>query len=105
VLSPFVLAELNYLLARHPDPTGELAVLEDVANGAYVLAPFDATDVGAAAGVVRRYREHDIGLAEASIVVLAGRLETSRVLTLDERQFRVLRTPSGRRFKILPADA
>ena len=48
---------------------------------------------------------HTIGLAEASIVVLAGRYGTERVLTLDERHFRALRTPAGERFTILPADA
>ena len=55
--------------------------------------------------VVERYREHDIGLTDASIVVLAGRYGTDRVLTLDERHFRTLRTPAGKPFTILPADA
>jgi predicted nucleic acid-binding protein len=105
VLSPFVLAELDYLIATRGRPETELTVLEDVARGAYLLAPFDAADVGAAIDVIERYRDQSIGLADASIVVLAERYGTSRVLTLDERQFRMLRTRSGKHFTLLPADA
>jgi uncharacterized protein len=103
VLSPFVLAEVDYLLGgRGVDQ--EIEVLREVAAGAYVIAPFDAGDVEAATDVVERYRDLGIGLADASIVVLAGRHGTNRVLTLDERHFRALRTPAGKPFTILPAD-
>lgn len=105
VLSPFVLAELDYLLSTQGGPETELTVLEDVARGAYVLEPFDAADVGAAAEVVDRYRDQNIGLADASIVVLAGRYGTNRVLSLDLRHFRTLLTPAGEHFTVFPADA
>ena len=53
---------------------------------------------------MRRYADLAIGLADASIVVLAGRYGLRDVLTLDERHFRTLRLPDGRRFRLLPAD-
>jgi hypothetical protein len=105
VLSPFVLAELDYLLTRESGTAAELALLGEVAAGAYDPVPFLAEDVGDAAAVIERYRDLDLGLADASIVTLAGRFRTERVLTLDERHFRVLRTPRGRPFTILPADS
>lgn len=46
-----------------------------------------------------------IGLADASIVALAARYETNRILTLDERHFRTLRPLRGRSFRLLPQDA
>ena len=104
VLSPFVLAELDYLIATRVGVATELDVLGDVASGAYRLEPFDSDDVARAAAVVGKYRDLDIGLADASIVVLAERYETNRVLTLDERHFRALRI-GRRRFVVLPADA
>jgi hypothetical protein len=52
-----------------------------------------------------RYHDQEVGLADASIVVLAERHDTSDVLTLDERHFRVLRTAQGGEFRVLPADA
>jgi predicted nucleic acid-binding protein len=105
ILSPFVLAELDYLLIRELGIEFELSVLREVAAGAYTLAPFDEDAVGEAEAVARRYADLRIGLADASAVVLAGRYGTNRILTLDERHFRALRTPTGRAFEILPADA
>jgi predicted nucleic acid-binding protein len=105
VLSPFVLCELDYLItSRARRPNLAVALLDEVGAGAYELALFGADDVRAAAQVVRRYNDLQIGLTDASIVVLAERHETNRVLTLDERHFRALRV--GRRpFVVLPADA
>lgn len=105
MLSPFVLAELDYFLAREVGVEAETALLREVAAGAYDLAAFVEGDVAAAVDVVERYRDAGVGLADASIVVLSGRHRTVDVLTLDERHFRALRTPSGRPFRILPADA
>lgn len=104
ILSPFVLAELDYFLAREAGVEPELAFLREVASGAYDLVPFLGDDIAAAVGVVSDYADLGIGLADASLVVLAGRFETNRVLTLDERHFRVLRTPGGQPFTVLPAD-
>ena len=105
VLSPFALCELDYLMATSTGVDAELQLLDDVARGAYELASFDAVDVNAARALVDEFRDLDIGLADASIVVVAARYSTNRVLTLDERHFRALRTLDGRPFSILPADA
>jgi hypothetical protein len=77
-----------------------------VAAGAYHLAVMEAGDVEVAMRVVEQYRDLGVGLADASIVVLAARYETNRILTLDERHFRVLRPRRrGRAFRLLPQDA
>lgn len=104
LLSPFVLAELDYLLATRVGPHAEHALLEEVERGAYRLEPFDAGDVAAARRVLSRHEGLDLGLADASIAVLAGRHGARDVLTLDERHFRTLRRPNGRPFRLLPAD-
>jgi predicted nucleic acid-binding protein len=104
LLSPFVLAEVDYLLATRIGVAEESAFLDEVASGAYQLEPFSASDVAQAREIVDRYRDLEIGLADASIVVLCARHDTRDVLTLDERHFRALRTGSGKRFRILPAD-
>jgi uncharacterized protein len=102
VLSPFVLAELDYLLATRVGQEAELALLDEVARGAYRLEPFGAGDVAAAREVLVRYADLEIGLADASIVVLAERHGVADVLTLDRRHFEALRGPAGRAFRILP---
>ena len=42
VLSPFVLAELDYLLATRVSAAAERALLAEVGRGVYRLEPFDA---------------------------------------------------------------
>ena len=105
VLSPFVLAEVDYLLATKVGVHAELEFLAEVAGGAYLLAPFGADDIEVAARVVDRYQDQNIGLADASIAVLALRHGTNRLLTLDERHFRVVRPLRRfRSFRLLPLD-
>ena len=105
VLSPFVLAELDYLLATRISVSASVELLRDVEAGAYELAPFTPDDVGEARRIAEQYRDLGIGLADASIVVLSGRYECDRVLTLDERHFRALRTTGGATFTLLPTDS
>ena len=104
LLSPFVLAELDYLLMRHVGRHAQIALLEEVARGAYQLAPFAAADVARAREVVEEYADLEVRLADASIVVLAERHAITDVLTLDERHFRAMRVERRKRFKVLPFD-
>jgi uncharacterized protein len=105
VLSPFVLAELSYLLATRGGLETELALLGEVAREAYELALLGSADVAVAAGVLDRYRDLGIGLTDASLVVLADRFRTNRIFTLDQRHFRALQPLAGGHFELLPADA
>lgn len=102
VVSPLVLAEVDYLLATRGGTRVELAALQELAGGAYDIAPFGAADLTAAVAVLERYRDLDIGLTDASIVVLAERYETRKILTLDRRHFSALRTSRGEPFELVP---
>jgi hypothetical protein len=105
ILSPFVLAELDYLLATEVGRDAEAALLREVSRGVFQIESFSAADVGTALEIIEKYRDQDVGLADASIVVLAHKYGTRDVLTLDERHFRTLRTIDRRKFRVLPADA
>jgi uncharacterized protein len=105
LLSPFVLAELDYLLATRVGPHAQSAPLEDVACGAYQLEPFGPADVRHAIRIIERFSDMQVGLADASIVVLAERHDCAEVLTLDERHFRALRHGRANEpFRLVPAD-
>lgn len=104
VLSPFVLAELDYLLTTRISTAAALELLRDVRDGAYELAAFTAAEVADAAALVEQHEDLGIGLADASIVVLADRYGTDNVLTFDERHFRAIHTSSGGVFRLVPAD-
>lgn len=106
VMSPFVLAELDYLIQARAGVRDELKMLADVADGVYALAELDRSDVARAAVVIERYRALNIGLTDASLVVLAAKYGTTRLLTFDQKHFRAIRPLTGSAaFTILPADS
>jgi predicted nucleic acid-binding protein len=104
LLSPFVLAELDYLVATRVSQAARASLLEEVARGAYLLETMTSADVASAHTIIERYAALEISLADASIVVLAERRGVRDVLTLDQRHFRVL-TANGEPLRLLPADA
>jgi predicted nucleic acid-binding protein len=104
LLSPFVLAELDYMLIERHGQEKQLALLSQVIDGAYELAELARADIEAAASVMKRYSDLRVGLADASIVVLAERHATVDVLSFDHRHFRAMSGPGGRPFRLLPED-
>jgi predicted nucleic acid-binding protein len=105
VVSPFVLAELDYLIASRVGHQAQMALIDEVARGAYQLELFSAEDIGHARRIMERYADLRIGLADASVVVLANRHRTLELLCTDERHFRALRGTGGKPFRLLPFDA
>jgi len=58
------------------------------------------------ADIADRYRDLGIGLTDASLVALAGRVEVVDIATFDERHFRAIRPlAGGSAFRLLPLDA
>jgi uncharacterized protein len=104
IVSPYVLAELDYLLATRRGVPAELAALRELSGGAWELPCCEAGDLRRALAIIGQYQDQNIGLADASLVILADRYRTDRLLTLDHRRFRVLRTPAGKAFTLVPAD-
>jgi uncharacterized protein len=102
VVSPYVVAELDYLLATRRGVEAELAVLTELSGGAWELPSIEASHLRDVSEVVGRYRDQDIGVADASLVVLAHRYRTDRLLTLDHRHFGVIRTKGATAFTVLP---
>lgn len=55
ILSPFVLAELDYMILTRYGSDEELVLLGEVARGVYRLQPFSAEDIAAARAVIESY--------------------------------------------------
>jgi uncharacterized protein len=102
VVSPYVVAEVDYLIGTRLGVAAEIAALRELAGGAWDLASIDAADLGTILPVIERYADHAIGVADASNVLLADRYRTATIATLDRRHFSVLRPLSGGYFVIVP---
>jgi predicted nucleic acid-binding protein len=105
IISPFVLAEADFLIQKFGGVDAEILFLGEIGRRAYELAEFNEDDVEDARRLVTKYRTLGIGLADASIAVLSARYDTVDVLTLDERHFRAIRPGPRKHFRILPADS
>lgn len=107
VVSPCILAELDYLLGTRMGPAvsnGALGYIASrVASGRWEV-PNIGQELLAAHAVMQNYQT--IGLPDASNVVLARQFRTNAILTLDVRHFRMIRplTPHDS-FRILPEEA
>ncbi|MDN5854143.1 MAG: PIN domain-containing protein [Actinomycetia bacterium] len=102
VISPYVVAELDYLVVTRHGVGAGLAVLGELSGGAWELADVGIDDVKRASAIIAKYRDQEIGVADASNVVLAERIRTDVIVTLDHRHFDVLRPATGGRFTVLP---
>lgn len=102
IVSPFVIAELDYLVEARAGVRAELQMLADIASGAYELPVLSAADLIACAGVIDKYADQRVGVTDASLVVLAERYQTRRICTLDHRHFGVMRGTDGTPFELLP---
>jgi len=105
VLPAPVGAEVDYLVGKKLGRGARLAFVDDLAAGRFVVDCLESDDYAAVARLERQYADLDPGLADLSIVILARRFGTRRILTFDERHFRVIRPLQGGTFTLLPADA
>jgi uncharacterized protein len=105
VLSPLVLAELDYFVLTRLGVAAEQKVLAELRSPAYRLAPFTDDDFHLAAEVAIKYGDMQLGLTDASIVVQAARHKTTRILSLDHKHFTAVRPLTGDdSFTLIPRD-
>ena len=100
-----VCAKVDYLLGRRFGQAARHAFLDDLAKRRFQTPGLDADGYTQAAELDRRYGDLELELSDLSLIVLARRLDTRRLLTFDERRFRAVRPLQGGAFTILPAEA
>lgn len=95
-----VITEACYLLRHRPDLVDRL--LEMIHEGFYELLDISAEEITQVGGVLAKYRDQEIDLADACLVHLADRESISTVFTVDERHFRLFRNAAGDSLRLLP---
>ncbi len=100
-----ILSEVDYLIGAKLGVQAELDLIDDILAGAFTLEPFTLADLRRSRELIHQYGTLDIGLADAAVIAAAERIGTRRILTVDERHFRVVRAADGKPFTLLPADA
>jgi predicted nucleic acid-binding protein len=99
-----VSAEVDYMLRRRLGSEAARAFLVDLAEGRFVVDGLTREEHGLVLSLHDRYLDLDLGLADLSVIVLAHRHRTRRLLTFDERDFRPVSPIQGGTFTLLPTD-
>ncbi len=99
-----VAVELDYILAARGGASASRSLLGDLAAGRFIAPGLNPEDFRTIQALDERYRQLNVGLTDLSIVVLAARFKTTRLLTFDQRHFRVMRPIQGGIFTLLPFD-
>jgi uncharacterized protein len=76
----------------------------DLADERFQVGALTVEEYALALAVHDRYEALNLGLADLSVVVLASRYRTLRLLTFDERDFRQITPLQGGSFSLIPAD-
>jgi predicted nucleic acid-binding protein len=105
VVSPLVVAEACYLIARFGSANNEAAFLRAIARVPFHLEALSSVDLERMAELVSIYADLRLGATDASVVVLGERLGLTRLATLDRRDFSVVRPRHTEAFELLPAPA
>jgi len=96
------ITETAYLLLRDVGPNALADFIERLATTELLLATPEAVDYSRAAEVIRQYADARIDFVDALIVAMAERLSITRILTLDQRDFRLFRPRHCAAFELLP---
>jgi uncharacterized protein len=94
VTTAAVLTEAFHLL--DPGSQGAAALRSFLEKGGAVVWFFDRPALRRALELMARYADHPMDFADASLVVAAERLRTTRIFTIDRNDFASYRARSGR---------
>lgn len=73
--------------------------LQFMASGVIEVEDLDTDDFLAAAELMQKYHDCPMDFGDATLVVLADRLQTRQILTLDHHDFGIYRTGRSQRFE------
>lgn len=99
-----VTAEVDYLVRQRGGSRAARRFLEDLAEARFAVETLTRAEYRLALTIHDRYPSLDLGLADLSVIVLAFRFQTRRLLTFDERDFRSVQALQGGSFILLPTD-
>ena len=104
ITTPFIVAELDHLVRKRAGADAVGGLREDIDDGAYQVEWWPDA-IHKTIAVAEQHESMELGLSDASLVVLAAHLQTTTIATLDERHFRALKPLSGGdAFTLLPTD-
>jgi len=102
VTTALVIAEAAYLIDRQLGAQAEATLYASITDGQLEVASLDRDDWARIRELVTTYADLRLGGTDASVITLAERLGTTRIATLNHRDFTVVRPRHAGAFELLP---
>lgn len=102
LLPQTVLAEVAYLLGRDAGIPTVVAFLRGMADSRFHVVALTDADLKRVAEILEKYADSRIDFVDASVMAVAERYGSTKILTLDQRDFRLFRPHHCQSFEILP---
>lgn len=103
LLPQTVLAEVAYLVGRDAGIQTVVAFLRGLSVSRFRLIALTEVDVDRAAEILQVYADSRIDFVDASVMAVAEHYGSTKVLTLDQRDFRLFQPKHCNSFEILPS--
>lgn len=96
------LAEIGYFLTQYYGNEAMARFLVQLPQTKYRLVALEAADIVRTANLLQQYADTRVDFVDATIAAVAERLGITRILSLDQRDFHVIRPRHLDYFEILP---
>jgi predicted nucleic acid-binding protein len=100
-----VLVEVDYWIHERLHVGVLVALLDDIAAGAYRIEDLGVDDYRRVRELADLYADADLGFVDAAVLAVVERLGEGKLATLDERHFRAVRPRHAATLRLLPVDA
>jgi uncharacterized protein len=97
-----VLVEIDYWVRTRLGAGPFVALLDDIAAGAYVVADLDVHDYERVRAICDRYADARVGFVDAAVLTITERLDEPKLATLDHRHFRLMRPRHVDALRLVP---
>jgi predicted nucleic acid-binding protein len=98
-----VLAETTYLIEKYGGKKALIKFMQHLPLQKYVIVPLADIDIERATQIYSHYIDTRLDFVDASVIAMAERLKISTVLTLDHRDFSLVRPVHVEYLTLLPA--
>lgn len=97
VSSLFVIQETCWIISSRSDHRSVITFMEHIRDGFLLIPALPQDWIEKALTILSKYSDRNLDLADASLVVLADHLNLGNILTVDKKDFLVLRWGNGKK--------
>ena len=102
IIPSTVIPEACYLLNTFLGQSAEIKFISSLMNREITIEHFTIVDLARCIEVLTKYKDHNIGLVDASLIAISERLKATKILTTDRKHFSIIKPNHCNLFTLLP---